>query len=54
MKKSVRGRGGRKLQLEPAASQAGFELLDMIECPLRSESKEPVVGFAVALKKPLD
>jgi len=35
-----------------AAAGAGFELLDIAECPLRSESREPVVGFAVALKKP--
>src|SRR5262245_13009438 len=38
--------------IRSAVSQAGFELLDMIECPLRSESREPVIGFAVALRKP--
>jgi predicted TPR repeat methyltransferase len=35
-----------------AAAGAGFELLDLVECALRSESREPVAGFAVALKKP--
>jgi len=34
------------------AVSAGFEIIDMVECPLRSESKEPVIGFAIALKKP--
>jgi predicted TPR repeat methyltransferase len=34
-----------------AAVHAGFEVLDIIECPLRRESREPVAGFAVALKK---
>lgn len=35
-----------------AAAGGGFELLDIVECPLRSELREPVSGFAVALKKP--
>src|SRR5262249_22761767 len=38
--------------IRAAAARAGFEVVDMVECPLRSESKEPVMGFAVALKKP--
>ena len=39
--------------LRGAAARAGFEVVDMMECPLRSESKEPVIGFAVALRKPV-
>jgi predicted TPR repeat methyltransferase len=35
-----------------AASRTGYEVLDIVECPLRSESREPVAGFAVALRKP--
>jgi predicted TPR repeat methyltransferase len=35
-----------------AAARTGYEVLDIIECPLRSESREPVAGFAVALQKP--
>jgi len=27
-------------------------VLEIAECALRSESKDPVAGFAVALKKP--
>jgi predicted TPR repeat methyltransferase len=38
--------------IRDAASRAGFELLDLVECALRSESREPVAGFAVALKRP--
>ena len=30
---------------------AGLELIDLVECALRSESRDPVAGFAVALKK---
>jgi len=35
-----------------AAARTGFDVVEMVECALRSESKEPVIGFAVALKKP--
>jgi len=38
--------------IRDAAARAGFDVLDVVECPLRSESKEPVAGFAVALRKP--
>jgi predicted TPR repeat methyltransferase len=38
--------------IRSAATATGFQSLDVTECPLRSESREPVVGFAVALKKP--
>ena len=34
------------------AARAGLEFSGIIECSLRSESGEPVPGFAVALKKP--
>jgi predicted TPR repeat methyltransferase len=35
-----------------AAARVGYEVLDIVECPLRSESREPVAGFAVAVRKP--
>jgi predicted TPR repeat methyltransferase len=38
--------------IRDAAARAGFEVTDLMECALRSESKEPVTGFAVALTKP--
>jgi len=38
--------------IRDAAARAGYELADLVECALRSESKEPVAGFAIALKKP--
>jgi len=38
--------------IRDAASRAGYELADLVECALRSESREPVAGFAVALRKP--
>jgi predicted TPR repeat methyltransferase len=38
--------------IRDAAIRAGFDVLDVTECALRSESKDPVAGFAVALKKP--
>jgi predicted TPR repeat methyltransferase len=38
--------------IRDAAARAGYELADLVECALRSESREPVTGFAVALKKP--
>ena len=37
--------------LRAAAAQAGFDFADLMECPLRNESQEPVAGYAVALKK---
>ena len=37
--------------IRDAAARSGFDVLDIIECPLRNESKDPVAGFAVALKK---
>ena len=38
--------------LRQAAAKAGFEFTDLRECTLRSESREGVAGFAIALKKP--
>jgi predicted TPR repeat methyltransferase len=37
--------------IRAAAGQAGFEVFEIAECALRSESTAPVAGFAVALKK---
>jgi predicted TPR repeat methyltransferase len=38
--------------IRSAAERAGYEVLEITECPLRSESREPVAGYAVALKRP--
>jgi predicted TPR repeat methyltransferase len=38
--------------IRDAAAGAGFDLLDIVECPLRSESRDPVAGYAVVLRKP--
>jgi len=38
--------------IRAAASGSRYEVLDLMECALRSESREPVAGFAVALKRP--
>jgi predicted TPR repeat methyltransferase len=38
--------------IRDAAARAGYELVDLTECALRRESREPVAGFAVALRKP--
>jgi predicted TPR repeat methyltransferase len=35
-----------------AAARAGFDVVDVMECALRSESTQSVAGFAVALRKP--
>lgn len=34
-----------------AAARAGFEIVEVVECALRSESSQPVAGFAIALRK---
>src|SRR6266436_136356 len=39
--------------LREEAARAGLSFVDLMECTLRSESAEPVPGFAVALQKPL-
>ena len=38
--------------LRQTATKAGFELIEIRDCTLRSESREGVAGFAVAAKKP--
>ena len=34
--------------------RAGLEFLDIMECTLRREEYQPVLGFAVALSKPAE
>jgi predicted TPR repeat methyltransferase len=38
--------------LRAQAERAGLDFVELMECTLRSESSEPVKGFAVALRKP--
>jgi predicted TPR repeat methyltransferase len=41
-----------ELYMRSEAARATLEFVDIMECALRSESGEPVPGFAVALRKP--
>jgi len=38
--------------LRAEAKRAGLDFVDIMECTLRREENEPVLGFAVALRKP--
>ncbi len=40
--------------LREQATRAGLEFVDMMEAPLRNESGVPVVGYTIALRRPLN
>jgi predicted TPR repeat methyltransferase len=41
-----------EIYLREQADRAGLDFVELMECTLRRERSEPVMGFAIALRKP--